>query len=151
MTPTASGLIHADRPLSGFGVRLCTYRRELNGVAVYQALVAWPGPPGALSGLRTGDVIRAVSCGRSEGLLMGHEHPAVAVCLLGLGSAGPVPAQRCISTLGGLAAALAAPGAVACFARENPLSPPRADGRAPAWFLMQSYQPRDLTPTHGLP
>ena len=104
--PNASRLIHVDRPLGGLGVRLCTYRRELNGVAVYQSFVAWPWPPDARSGLRMGDPIRAVSCCRLEGVLMGYEHPAVAVCLLGPGSAGPVPAQRCIASLGDLAEAL---------------------------------------------
>ena len=71
VTPKATGLIHADRPLGGLGYRFCTYRRELNGVAVYQAFVAWPGPPEAHSGLRTGGLFRAVSCCWSEGVLMG--------------------------------------------------------------------------------
>ena len=145
MTPDASGLIHVDRLLGGLWVRLCTNRRELNGVSMYQAFVAWPGPLGSR------DMIRAVSCSRPEGDPLGYEHPAVAICVLGPGSAGPVPARRCIASLAGLAEALAAPGAVACFARGNPLSPPTEDDRAPAWLLMQSYQPRDLTPTHGLP
>ena len=41
VTPNAPGFIRADRP------------SELNGVAVYQAFVVWPGPPEARSGLRT--------------------------------------------------------------------------------------------------
>ena len=82
---------------------------------------------------------------------MGYGDPAVDVCLLGPGFAGPVPERRCIASLEGLAEALAAPGAVACFARGSPVLPPTEDGRAPAWLLMRSDHPRDLTPTHGLP
>ena len=145
VTPNTSGLIQVDRPLGGLGVRLCIYRRELNGITVYQAFLAWPGPPGARSGLRTGDMIRAVSCSRTEGVLLGYGDTAVAVCLLGPGSAGPVPERRCIASLQGLAEALAAPGAVACFARGSPVLPPTEDGRAPAWLLMRSDHPRDLT------
>ena len=58
---------------------------------------------------------------------------------------------RYIASLEGLAEALAAPGAVACFARGSPHFPSTEDGRAPDWFLIRSDHPRGLTPTHGLP
>ena len=128
---------------SDLGIRLCTYRRELNGVVVYHALVAWPGPLEAHSGLRTGDLIRAAPYCRPEGVPMGYEHPAVAVCLLGPGSAGPVPAQRFINPRGDLAEALAAPGAVACFVRGNSRSRPH--GGRPRTCLA----PHDELPAAG--
>ena len=125
VTPSASGLIRADRPLGGLGVRLGVYRRELDRATVCEAIATCPGRPGAHSGLRSGDVLRAVSCKRTEEALLGYGNPAVAVCLVGPGSAGPEPERRCIASLEGLAGALAAPGAAACFARENPRFLPR--------------------------
>ena len=114
--------------------------------------MTWPGPPEARTGLRTGDLLRAVSCHWPEGVLLGYANPALAVCVLGPGSAGPVPARRCITFLERLAGALAAPGAVACFARGVSRFPaPEANGHAPAWLQMLSCQPHGLTPTHGLP
>ena len=40
VTPNAFGLMHVDRLLGRLRVRHCTYRHELNGIAVYQAFVA---------------------------------------------------------------------------------------------------------------
>jgi len=111
VSPGASGFLRVDRPLIHLGASLGTYRRKLNGVTVHQAFVTWPGSPGARSGLRTGDLPRAVSCGRSEGAVLGYANPAVAVCLHEPGSPGR------ITSLVGLMAALGAPGAVVCFAR----------------------------------
>ena len=91
VSPLASGLLRVDRPLGHLGIGLGTYRRELNGVTANQAFVTWPGPPGEGSGLRTGDLLRAVWCGRSEGAVLGYANLAVAVCLLGPGSAGAAP------------------------------------------------------------
>ena len=104
------GLLHVGRPLDHLGVRLGTYRSELNGVKVYQAFETRPGPPGGRSGMGTGDLLRAVWCGWSEGAVLGYAIPAVAVCLLGPGSAEAAPG--CINFLVGLMAALDARGAV---------------------------------------
>jgi len=85
-----------------------------NEVTVYQASVTRPGPPGGGSGLKTGDMLRAVGC-PSENAVLGESNPAVPVYLLGPGSAGHAPG--CITALVGLMSALDAPGAVALFAR----------------------------------
>ena len=85
----------------------------LNGIAVYQAFVTRPGQPGGGSGLRAGDMARAVSR-RSEGAPVGYAISAVPVCLLGPGSVGDAPG--CITTLAGLLSALHAPGAIALLA-----------------------------------
>ena len=42
VTPSASGLIRADRPLGGLGVRLGVYRRELDRATVYEAIATCP-------------------------------------------------------------------------------------------------------------
>ena len=88
VSPDAPGLLCVYRPLGSLGVRLGVYQRKLGGITVYQAFVTWPGPPGAFPGLKTGDLLRVVSCNRSEGVLLSYAHPAVAVCLYGPGSAG---------------------------------------------------------------
>ena len=115
VTPGASGLLQAHGNLGSLGVGLGTYHRELGGVIAYQAFVTCPGQPESYPRLGTGDLLRAVSCNRPEGFLIGHAHPAVAVCLHAPGSTGF--AEGCITSQTELVEALAAPGAVACFAR----------------------------------
>lgn len=115
VSPDAPGLFRDYCSLGSLGVRLGTYQRELGGVKMYQAFMTWPGPLGVYPGLRTGGLLCAVSCDRPEGVLSSYAHPAVAVCLHGPGSAGF--AQGYITSLGGPTEALAAPGAVASFAR----------------------------------
>ena len=71
VSPDGPGLFQVHRPLGLLSARLGVYRRELNGVTVYQAYVTWPGPPGGHLGPKTSDLSRAVWCGRSEGALLG--------------------------------------------------------------------------------
>ena len=54
VTSNAFGLKRVDRPLDGLGVLLGVYRRELDRVMVYQAIVAFPGR-------RTRGCVRATS------------------------------------------------------------------------------------------
>ena len=152
LAPNATGLIQAGRPLGELGVRLRVYHRKLGGTMVYQAFVVEPGTGGARAGVHEGDLLRAVCNRRDTKAMLGFENPAVAVYLLGPGSAVEETARRCITTSECLEGTLGAPGAIACFARGAHLHPPFAEGRAPARLCVKhDRQMRGLTPTHGAP
>ena len=111
--------------------------------------MTWPGSPGRHPGLRTGGLLCAVWCGRSEGAVLGYTNPTLKVCLLGHGSAGVAPG--CIIALVGLMAALDAPSAVACFARGWLHLPASERGDAPCWTCVSRSPVHDLTPTYNWP
>ena len=129
VTPDASGLLQVHGNLGSLGVCLGTYRRELGGVTVYRKFVTCPGQPELCPGLRTGKLLRGVSCNRPEGVFVGYAHHVVAVCHHGLGSAGFAASN--ITYQAKLAEALAATGAVACFARGASESPHLGRGAMP--------------------